>query len=152
VPTSAATVEEYLRELPEERRTALEAVADTVRGHLPPGYEEGIQYGMISWYIPLERYPETYNGQPLAVASLASQKRHMALYLNCVYTDDDEASWFRARWSETGKKLDMGKSCVRFRKLEDLPLEVIGEAVERIPVEDYIGLYEASRSGGTARS
>ena len=143
--SDATTVKDYLDSLPEERRGAIEAVRDTILEHLPDGYEEGIQYGMLGYYIPLDRYPDTYNGQPLAVAGLASQKNYMSLYLNCVYSDSGEKDWFEDRWAETGKKLDMGKSCVRFKKLEDLPLDVVGEAIARVPPEDYIDTYERSR-------
>jgi hypothetical protein len=101
---------------------------------------------MIGWYVPLERYPDTYNGQPLGVAALASQKNYMSLYLNCVYSDEEEEEWFRERWAATGKKLDMGKSCVRFRKLDDVALDVVGEAVARVPPEDFIATYERSRA------
>jgi hypothetical protein len=100
---------------------------------------------MVAWYVPLERYPDTYNGQPLAFASLASQKRHMALYLMGVYGDESQA-WLRERWAEAGKKLDMGKSCVRFRRLDDLPLAAVGEAIARTPVEDFVAAYERSRA------
>ena len=131
--------------LPGDRREAIAAVRAAILEHLPEGYEEGIQYGMIGWYIPLERYPETYNRQPLSVAGLASQKSYMSLYLNCVYSDSDEKEWFEQRWAETGKKLDMGKRCVRFKNLEDLPLDVVGEAIARVPPEDFIASYERSR-------
>jgi hypothetical protein len=104
-----------------------------------------MQYGMIGWYVPLERYPDTYNGQPLGLAALASQKNYMTLYLNTVYGDPDTERWFHDRWAETGKKLDMGKSCVRFRRLDDLPLEVIGETIGRVSVDQYIERYEAVR-------
>lgn len=104
-----------------------------------------MQYGMIGYYVPLERYPVTYNGRPLSLAGLASQKRHLALYLMGVYGREDEAAWFRERWSATGKKLDMGKSCVRFRTLEDVPLDVVGEATAKTSVDDFIAVYERSR-------
>jgi uncharacterized protein DUF1801 len=145
VRSEARTVDEYIESLPEDRREAIAAVRAAVLEHLPAGYEEGMQYGMIGWYIPLESYPDTYNGEPLATAALASQKRHMSLYLNCVYSDAREREWFTQRWAETGKKLNMGKSCVRFKKLEDLPLDVVGEAVARVPPEDFIAAYERSR-------
>jgi hypothetical protein len=146
VRSDARTVEEYLAALPEERRDAIAAVRAVILEHLPEGYEEQMQYGMLSYVVPLERYPDTYNGQPLALASLASQKRHMALYLMGVYGDDGTATWFRERWAETGKRLDMGKSCVRFRRLDDLPLELVGEAVARTSVDDFLALYERSRA------
>lgn len=145
VRSEARTADEYIESLPGDRREAIAAVRAAILEHLPEGYEEGIQYGMIGWYIPLERYPETYNRQPLSVAGLASQKSYMSLYLNCVYSDSDEKEWFEQRWAETGKKLDMGKSCVRFKNLEDLPLDVVGEAIARVPPEDFIASYERSR-------
>jgi hypothetical protein len=113
--------------------------------HLPKGFDEGMQYGMIGYYVPLTRYPETYNGQPLGVAGLASQKRHIALYLMGLYTDHD-AAWFRERWTASGKKLDMGKSCIRFRTLDDVPLDVVGAAIARTSVADFIAAYERRRT------
>ena len=143
--SDAASVQAYLAELPEDRREIVEAVRAVILEHLPTGFEEGMQYGMIGYYVPLERYPVTYNGQPLGVAALASQKRHLSLYLMGIYGDDGESSWFRERWAETGKKLDMGKSCVRFRRLDDLALDVVGEAIARTSVDDFIAVYERSR-------
>jgi len=145
VKSTAASVESYLAELPDDRRRALAAVRAVILEHLPAGFEEGMQYGMIGYYVPLERYPVTYNGEPLGVAALASQKRHMSLHLMGIYADDD-ASWFRERWRATGKRLDMGKSCVRFRRLEELPLDVVGEAIARTSVDDFIAAYERSRA------
>lgn len=145
MPSGADTVEDYLAELPDDRRPAIEAVRDVVNANLPDGFEERMQYGMISWVVPLERYPDTYNGQALAVASLANQKRHMALYLMGVYGDEGSRDRLRARWAETGLKLDMGKSCVRFRRLDELALDVVGEAVARTSVGDLIAIYERSR-------
>jgi Domain of unknown function (DU1801) len=143
--SDAQSVEAYLAELPEDRRVVAEAVRAVILANLPAGFEEGMQYGMIGYYVPLERYPVTYNGQPLGVAALASQKRHLSLYLMGIYGDDGEATWFRERWAETGKKLDMGKSCVRFRRLGDLALDVVGEAIARTSVDDFIAGYERSR-------
>jgi Domain of unknown function (DU1801) len=149
--SDAQSVGAYLAELPEERREVAEAVRAVVLANLQPGFEEGMQYGMIGYCVPLERYPETYNGQALSFAALANQKRHLSLYLMAVYGDEGESAWFRERWAETGKKLDMGKSCVRFTRLEDLPLDLVGEAVARTSVEGFIGLYERSRSGARSR-
>jgi hypothetical protein len=142
--SDAATVDAYLAELPGERREAIEAVRRVILDNLPDGFVEGMQYGMIGYFVPLERYPETYNGEPLSVAGLASQKRYMSLYLMCVYADDD-VSWFEERWTATGRTLDMGKSCVRFRRLEDVALDVVGEAIARTSVDDFIAQYERSR-------
>jgi hypothetical protein len=105
-----------------------------------------MQFGMISWVVPASRLPATYNGQPLALASLASQKQHMALYLLSVYGDAALAAWFRAAYLAAGKQLDMGKSCVRFRTVDALALDVIGEALSRVPVDAYVAAYEAARS------
>jgi Domain of unknown function (DU1801) len=146
VATSTATSpQELIDALPPGRREAMEAVYEVVRANLPPGYEEGIQYGMIGWYVPLERFPDTYNKQPLGLAGLASQKNYMSLYLNNVYGDPDTERWFRERFEASGKKLNMGKSCLRFRNLDDLPLDVIAETIARTPVDRYIKSYEAAR-------
>ena len=102
-------------------------------------------YGMIAYVIPLEQYPVTYNRQPLEYAALASQKNYMSLYLMNIYGDKDTEEWFVERYTASGKKLNMGKSCIRFKKLEDLPLDLVGEAIARTPVADFIKLYEASR-------
>ncbi len=141
--SAVTTVSEYLASLAPDRRAAIEAVRDVVNANLPAGYEEGIQYGMIGWYVPLARYPETYNGHPLAIASLGSQKNHMALYLPSVYADPVLATWFRNAFAAAGKKLDMGKSCVRFKSIDALPLEVIGETIAKVPVDKFIAGYEA---------
>ncbi len=143
--SDAATVEEYLAGLPEERRQAINAVRRVVLEHLPDGYEECMAFGMIAWVVPLSRYPDTYNKQPLALASLASQKRHLALYLNNVYSDEDTREWFTSAYAASGKRLDIGKSCVRFKRLDDLPLDVIGEAIARTSVDDFLASYEAAR-------
>src|SRR5678815_5270253 len=143
----ATTIEGYLKQLPAERREAIAKVRATVNANLPAGYEEGIQYGMISWYVPLSRFPDTYNGQPLAIASLAAQKGYMALYLIGVYGSSELAAWFRDAFAGAGKQLDMGKSCVRFKSLDALPLDVIGETIRRVPVEVYLRRYEEARAG-----
>jgi hypothetical protein len=143
----ATTVEAYLERLPADRREAIAKVREVVNANLPAGFEEGLQYGMISWYVPLSRFPEPYNGQPLAVASLASQKGHMALYLVSVYGDPKLDAWFRGAFAKAGKKLDMGKSCVRFKALDALPLDVIGETIRRVPVGAFLAQYEDARAG-----
>jgi len=143
--STAPTVETYLAELPDDRRVALGAVRDVILANLPAGFEEGMQYGMIGYYVPLERYPKTYNGEALSLGALASQKRHMSLYLMGVYGDAAEDTWFRERWESTGKRLEMGKSCVRFRRLEDVTLDVVGEAIARTSADDFIAAYERNR-------
>ena len=144
VRSDAATPEEYVASLPEERREAIAAVRDAVRAGIPDGFEEGVEFGMISWHVPLERYPKTYNGRPLSYVSLASQKRYMSLYLMGIYGDDGNRSWFEAAAAERGAKLDVGKACVRFRRLDDLPLDLVTQAVARIGVDEYLEAYEAS--------
>ena len=143
--SDATTPDEYIALLPDDRRAAVAAVRDVVRRNLPDGFEEGMQYGMIAWYVPLERFPDTYNGHPLGLIGLASQKNYMSLYLNSVYGDPKTEAWFKARYAATGKKLDMGKSCLRFRHVEDLPLDVIGETVGRVRLDDFVAHYEDAR-------
>jgi hypothetical protein len=143
--STATTVTEYLASLPEDRRAALKAVRSVIKKNLPAGYTETMQWGMISYIVPLTRYPDTYNGQPLAIASLASQKNYMSLYLMGVYGHEPTAEWFRQAYLKAGKKLDMGKSCVRFKKIDDLPLDVIGQAIARVSVDRFIEFYEQSR-------
>jgi hypothetical protein len=143
VSSSARSVEQYLADLPRDRRAALEVVRTVILENLPAGFEEGMQYGMIGYYVPLDRYAETYNGKALAIAALASQKNYMALYLMGVYGHGDTRRWFEKAYREAGKKLDMGKSCVRFRSLSDLPLEVVGQAIGRLSVDAYIAYYES---------
>jgi hypothetical protein len=144
--SKAKTVEQYMAELPEDRRKAIEAVRKVIRKNLDKQYEEGMQYGMIGYYVPHKIYPPGYHcdpKQPLPFACLASQKNYMSLYLGCVYSDSAQYKWFQKAWADTGKKLDMGKSCIRFKKLDDLPLEVVGEAIRRNPTKAYIALYES---------
>ena len=147
--SEATTVERYLAELPTERREAIEAVRSVILDHLPDGYVESMNWGMIAYEVPLETYPDTYNKQPLAFAALASQKNYMAVYLTGIYISDEARDEFEKAYRATGKRFDVGKSCVRFRKLEDLPLELIGETIEAIPVDRLIQRFE--ESGGSAR-
>jgi hypothetical protein len=149
--SSAATVDQYLSELPAGRREAIETVRRTILANLPPGYEEAMNWGMITYQVPLARYPKTYNGQPLAYAALASQKNHMSVYLTGIYSDETAKRNFEERYRTTGKRYDVGKACVRFRKLDDLPLELIGECVGWFAVDEFIARYEKvhpSRQGG----
>lgn len=143
--SKATTVQQYLDELPADRRDAIESVRAVIRKNLDPLFEEGMQYGMIGYYVPHKVYPPGYHcdpKQPLPFICLASQKNYMSLYLGCVYGPDREKP-FRDAWARTGKKLDMGKSCVRFRKLNDLALDVIGETIRRISARGFIEYYES---------
>jgi hypothetical protein len=145
VSSDARTPDELIAALPPDRREAMTRVRELVNANLPTGFEEGIEFGMIAWYVPLERFPDTYNGHPLGLAALASQKQYMSLYLNAVYSDPETEQWFRGCWVRTGKKLDMGKSCVRFRRLDDLPLELIAATVARTSIDDFVERYRAVR-------
>ncbi|MBS0206120.1 MAG: DUF1801 domain-containing protein [Planctomycetes bacterium] len=155
--SQAMTVDAYLAELPEDRRTALEAVRAVILANLDKDYEEGMQYGMIGYYVPHRVYPAGYHcdpKQPLPFVCLASQKNYMSLYMMSVYGDSELAAWFKSAWEQTGKKLDMGKSCIRFKKIQNLALEVIGEAIRRLPAERYIKFYESTlvNTRGAAKS
>lgn len=145
VQSKAQTVKEYLAELPADRRKEIEAVRKVILANLPKGYEEGMEFGMIGYYIPLSRYPKTYNKQPLPLANLASQKNYMSLYLMCVYGSPTLLAWFTKSYKASGKKLDMGKSCIRFKTADDLPLDVIGETIAKVSVEKFIEFYEKAK-------
>jgi uncharacterized protein YdhG (YjbR/CyaY superfamily) len=145
VSSKAATPEEYIAELPPERAAVIARVRDLVNSSLPTGYVERMSYGMIGWEVPLETCPDTYNGQPLSFAGLAAQKNHHALYLNCVHASEERTERLKAAFEAEGKKLDMGKSCIRFKKLEELAEQAIAEAIASVPVASFIAEYEASR-------
>lgn len=163
--SKASTVPDYLASLPADRRAIIGAVREVILANLDSGYSEAMQYGMIGYGVPHSVFPAGYHcdpTQPLPFAALASQKNHVSLYLMGLYlgsTDDtetEEVLWFRQAWADSGKKkLDMGKSCVRFKKLEDIPLEVIGETIRRMPASLYIQRYldsmTAASSGRPAR-
>lgn len=145
--SAATTVSEYIAGLPEDRQKVVEAVRKVVRKNLPKGITEQMQYGMIGWVVPHKVYPAGYHckpSDPVPFAALASQKNHLSLYLLTAYEDDGTAQWLKDEFAARGKKLDMGKSCVRFKKLEDLPLDVIGQVVARIPVDEFLRRYEAA--------
>ena len=142
--SNASTAEQYLAELAEDRRPLVDAVRSTILEHLPDGFEEAMTYRMIGYVVPLERFPDTYNGQPLGVVALANQKNHVAVYLMGVYADEAQRAWFATAWEAAGKKLDMGKACVRFKKLDDVAFDVLGEAVARVTPEDLIAAHEAA--------
>jgi hypothetical protein len=152
VQSKAKTVQEYLAELPEERRRIIRKVRALVRKHLPKGYVESMNWGMISYEIPLSRYPNTYNKQPLAYVALAAQKSYNALYLMSCYEKSAEQSALAAAYEKAGKRLDMGKSCLRFKRYEDLVPEAIARAIASIPPEEQIAIYEASRKKSRKRS
>ncbi|CCH29211.1 DUF1801 domain-containing protein [Actinosynnema sp. NPDC047251] len=144
VQSKAATVEEYLGELPDDRRDAVAEVREVILANLPEGYDEGMAWGMITYSVPLSRSGATYNGKPLGYVALASQKNYLSLYLTCV--DGGREQEFRAEFEAAGHKLDMGRSCVRFKRVADLPLDVIGREVARYPVDEFLALATAARS------
>ncbi|KAA3658840.1 MAG: DUF1801 domain-containing protein [Calditrichaeota bacterium] len=146
--SNAKTVEEYLAALPEDRRHAIAQVRDKILENLPEGYEEAMNWGMIVYEVPLSYYPDTYNKKPLLYAALASQKNHMAVYLSGMYIDSEKTKKFEEAYRATGKRYDCGKSCVRFRKLDDLPLPLIGNAIASLPLEKFV---EDVKKAGSVR-
>lgn len=145
--SKATTVDQYMAELPEDRRAALSAVRATIRANIDKDVEECMGYGMPGYAIPHRVYPPGYHCDPsmgLPFAGFASQKNYMSVYLMTVYGEGAEENWFREKWAKTGKKLDMGKCCIRFKKLDDLALDVIGEAIRRVSAKDFISHYERS--------
>ena len=141
------TVEAYLAGLPEDRREAIEAIREVVLANLDEPFEEGIQYGMIGYYLPHSVYPDGYHcdpKQPLPFVQIGNQKRHLGLYLFCLYGNETEEQRFREAWAKAGHKLDMGKSCVRIKKLEDVPLKVVGRTIKRMTAKKFIKHYEGS--------
>ena len=144
----ASTVE-YLAALPADRRAALSAVRKAINENLPDGYEEGMQFGMIGWYVPLSLYPAGYGENPkvpLPLVALASQKSGMVLHFLCFYGHPTLSAWFTSEYNKSGKKVDMGKGCVRFKKLDDLALDVVGRTVARVPVKEHMDNYRAARA------
>lgn len=156
--SKATTVSAYLASLPAERKAAMEAVRKVILANLDKGFVEGMQYGMIGYYVPHAIFPAGYHcdpKQPLPFAGLASQKGHMSLYIMGIYGHAPLREWFQAAWAKTGKRLDMGKACIRFRKVEDLPLAVVGEAFRRMTLKGYVAAYTdqlaSQRGAGPAR-
>lgn len=143
--SKAISVEQYLDELPEDRKKSLSIVRKTIVENLPTGYDEVMNWGMITYEVPLETFPDTYNGKPLMYAALASQKNHMSVYLMGCYMSPEILKDFENAYKKSGKKLDAGKSCIRFKKVEDLPLELIGKTIGSMGVEQFIENYLLSR-------
>ena len=147
VSSDAATVDQYLSEISEDRRGDVEAVRSLILENLPDGYVETMRWRMITYEVPLETYPDTYNGKPLMFAALAAQKRHLALYLtNVAFVRGGEEA-FKTKYLATGKKLDMGRSCLRFKHADNLATDVIAESINSMPVDEFLRRYEESRSG-----
>jgi hypothetical protein len=150
--SSAPTVGAYLKDLPADRRAAIQAVRKVIVDNLPKGYEEQMLGGMLAYVVPFSRLAKTYNGHPLMYAAVASQKNYMALYLMSVYGHAPTEQWFREQFKARGKTLDMGKSCVRFKTLDDLPLDVIGETIAKVPIDTWVSVYEQSRTKAASRT
>lgn len=149
--SKAATVKEYLASLPEDRRKSVERVRGVILENIDPVFEERMQYGMIGYCVPHRVFPAGYHcdpSQPVPFAGLASQKGHMSLYTMCLYMQSPLLEWFRAAWAKTGKKLDMGKACIRFKDAEQLALDVIGELFRRATAEKYLEVYTSLLAGG----
>ncbi len=145
VSAQACTVADYLAELPPERRGEVERVRDLVNAAMPDGYHEVMAWGMISWVVPLERYPDTYNKQPLTYAGLAAQKKAFSLHLTCAYADPAQADKLKEAAAAMGRTLDMGKSCIRFKRADHLPLDAIRDAIAATTPDRFIALYEKAR-------
>jgi hypothetical protein len=137
------TVDIYLKSLPPARREIISGLRETILKALPKGYQEGMEYGMIAYYVPLSHYPKTYNGQPLGYVSIASHKDYISLYLMGIYGEGEIE--FKRSYKKTGKKLDMGKSCIRFTSLNDLPLDLIAKTIAQYNPDEFIALYERGR-------
>ncbi len=145
VKSKATTVAQYLEELPPERREVIQRVREVILEHLPAGYAEAMNWGMISYEIPLADYPVTYNKQPLSYAGLVANKNNYTVYLMNVYQTPEMLKKLEDGFAAAGAKLDMGKSCVHFKKLEGFPLDVIGDLIAATPRDAFIAYYEASR-------
>jgi hypothetical protein len=147
--SAAQSPDQFVRSLPQDRRAAIETVRKVILDNLPQGYEESFIAGMLMYSVPLKRLPDTYNGHPLCYAALASQKNYMSVYLMSAYGDKGTDQWLRTEFKRRGKKLDMGKSCIRFKSVDDLPLDVIGEAIAKVPIDAWIKMYQQSRARET---
>jgi hypothetical protein len=145
--SDAATVSEYLAGLPPERREVMQAVREVILENLPAGYRETMNWGMACYELPLERYPDTYNRQPLAVVALAAQKGSYSFYLSC-FQDEDELRRRREALAAAGTGLDLGMSCIRFKRATDLPLQALGEIIAGTTPEVLIGCYQRARARG----
>ncbi len=143
--SDAETVEEYLESLPDNRREAITKVRGVILKNLPKEMDEVMRWGMITYEVPLEITGETYNGKPLMYAALASQKNHMAIYLSGIYASEENTNWFEEEYLKTGKKMDKGKSCVRFKTLDNLPLDLIGKTIGKMTTKEFVDMYENAR-------
>lgn len=151
MPPDNLTMEDYLASLDHDRRVSIEGVRQVILNHLPAGYVEAVTSGMITYDVPLKLYPNTYNGKPLTYVALASQKNYMSLYLMGIYASPELRTAFEKEYRGTGKRYDVGKSCVRFRRADDLPLDLIGRTIGAMDVNAYVSLTKAAKQAGTSR-
>lgn len=150
--TKPATVDAYLKTLAPDRLEMVQALRKVVNDNIRGGLVEGMQYGMIGYYVPHSIFPAGYHcdpKQPLPYAGIASQKSHVGFYFMCSYMTPELDAWFRKAWTATGRKLDMGVSCVRLKKMDDIDFDVIAELVRKIPGDEYIKIYESVRAQST---
>jgi hypothetical protein len=143
--SKATTVAEYLSELSEDRRKAIQSVRKVIRKSLPKGIRETMSWGMIAYEIPLKIHPKTYNGKPLLYAALGSQKNYMVLHSPSVYVDKKTEMKFRRQVKADGKKLDLGGGCIRFKKVDDLSLSAVADLIGTMTVKGYIEMFEKGR-------
>ena len=138
VSTSTTTATDYLASLPQDRREVISAVRELILRNLPEGYQETINWGMLSYEVPLETYPDTYNKKPLSYVGLAAQKNYNSLYLMSVFQDPADYQELMEAFARMGVKPDMGKSCIRFKKLDQIPLEKIARLIAKTSVQDFV--------------
>jgi len=153
--STAVTVDEYLANLPEDRRAVMSDLRKAIKKNIPKGFQEVMGYGMPGWVVPHSMYPDGYHcdpKQPLPFMGFASQKNHIAVYHMCVYSSGDLLDWFRAEWPKhSAKKLDMGKSCIRFKKPVDVPVALIGELASKMTPQQWIEIYESFKPAGKGK-
>jgi len=145
--STAKTVDEYIDSLPEDRKAAMEKLRKTVKKNIPKGFSEGMGYGMMGWSVPHSKYPAGYHcdpKQPLPFAGMASQKNNISFYHMGIYAMPELLDWFTKEYPKHSKaKLDMGKSCIRFKKPDQIPFELIGELMQKVTPDEWIEVYEA---------
>ncbi len=145
--SKAKTVDEYIETLPEDRQKAIVAIREVVNKNLPKGFEETMGYGAMGWVVPHKLYPAGYHcdpKQPLPIMGVASQKNFISFYSMVIYSDEKLLKWFQKEWPKhSSKKLDMGKSCIRFKKPDDVPLKLLGELAAKVTPAQWIEIYES---------
>ncbi len=146
------TVSQWLESVPADRKDAINAVRDAVNERLPRGYEETVDWGMLAWVVPLASFPDTHNGRPLMLAALGAHTKRMTIYLMSVYGDAKIRAEFETAYKNSGKKVDIGGSCIHFKTLDDLPLDVVGDAIARVDLDEYVERYRQSRKKGKPKA